>query len=95
MATPESQNPHQYIKPTNQQNIGILLVFLFAFFMITLRRHIVTSIRGYAFWYCSSLEDLIVPDNVSEVELNAFRGVKHVTYHGTLDTSGWGMESLN
>lgn len=57
------------------------------------------SIGGGAFYDCAALEDLVVPDSVTTITTDAFKNVKHVTYHGTAvaaeDNANWGAVALN
>lgn len=51
--------------------------------------------RG-AFDYCLALEDIYVPEHVGEIDKSVFCGVKHVTYHGELESeTNWGALSRN
>lgn len=57
------------------------------------------SIGDGAFYDCAALEDLVVPDSVTTITTDAFKNVKHVTYHGTAvaaeDNANWGAVALN
>lgn len=49
-----------------------------------------------AFDYCMTLEDIHVPEHVSKIEKSVFCGVKHITYHGELESeNNWGAKSRN
>lgn len=54
----------------------------------------VKKIESCCFFACKNLS-LTVPDTVCEIENFSFNKVKHVEYHGNLDTSYWGCQHIN
>jgi len=38
---------------------------------------------------------LKIPDSVTEIGENAFRGVQHIEYHGNAKGAPWGANSMN
>ncbi|MBQ9766105.1 MAG: leucine-rich repeat domain-containing protein [Lachnospiraceae bacterium] len=55
----------------------------------------VTEIRDAAFGNCTALTSLTVPIGVEAVGKLSFENIQHIVYEGTLDTSEWGMLSIN
>lgn len=39
----------------------------------------ITSIGGYAFWYCKNLESIEIPNGITAIAYNAFMGCKKLT----------------
>lgn len=54
------------------------------------------EIGEYAFSCCNDLKSVAVPDSVTAIGRDAFRGVHHITYHGPAQTDdNWGALSRN
>lgn len=61
----------------------------------TVPQHI-QAIGEDAFGGCDRLEELIIPDSVTEIGHFAFLGVPHITYHGPAQSdNNWGAKSRN
>lgn len=48
-----------------------------------------------AFKDCTSLNPIIVPDNVALIAMDAFENVPHVYYNGPSQGYDWGADALN
>ena len=55
----------------------------------------VTSIGNYAFYGCSGLTSVTIPDGVTSIGDYAFYDVRHIEYHGSAIRSPWGAISMN
>lgn len=50
----------------------------------------VTSLGECAFFECTSLDGLVIPDSIAEIDSGAFQKVPHIYYHGNAIGSPWG-----
>ena len=55
----------------------------------------VTSIGSYAFYCCSGLTIVTIPNSVSSIGSGAFILVRHIEYYGIATGAPWGATSLN
>ena len=54
------------------------------------------DVRKEAFAGCVNLAELVIPDTVNYIGKDAFRGVQHITYHGSLKSeNNWGALNMN
>ncbi len=85
----------QVVLPQSCQHIGEG-AFKNCSSLVSINLDYVTEIRAHAFQGCTALSNsTVVPTTVERVWDNAFSGVPHIIYNGTLDTNLWGADSVN
>lgn len=55
----------------------------------------VKKIGHRAFWGCSLLKSITVPDSVEDIAVNAFESIPQIYYHGNATGSPWGAGKVN
>ena len=55
----------------------------------------ITSISAYAFYDCTNVESINIPESVTNIGTKAFYRVKNINYSGTATGAPWGALSMN